>query len=78
MDDILLKAVLSLDVYNRGYCAGINLDSWPGVHIANVTVSQTSTSVLQGQDINVGFYAVAYKISETEKVIARIKGVRLI
>ena len=60
----LMKAILSMDAYNRGYGAGIsNLsDATDGsIKIGNATLINTSTEELgTGVDSSIGFYALAY------------------
>jgi Ca2+-binding RTX toxin-like protein len=80
MDTALFDAILSMDSYNRGYNPGISLvGSDPlnspvvnGVtQIGNATIiNNSSTALAKGVDEADGFYAVAYKLSDGQTVIA--------
>ncbi len=63
MNDSLFKAILSLDSYNRGYDAGINL---VGNYIGNAHLIDESVSLdtltETGRDQAIGFFAQAYEI----------------
>lgn len=66
MNSDLLKAILAMDSYNRGYGAGIDLGENSdaiNVEIANATIYDNSTRALgTGVDSAVGFYAIAYTV----------------
>ncbi len=56
----LMQAILAMDSYNRGYNEGIAGLGGVGSQIGNAVISQQS-NVLEGSDeIEAGFYAVAY------------------
>ena len=74
MNPILMKAILSMDAYNRGYGAGLGNDinglGGVGTRLGNATMSTDSTitpSTSNGQAA--GFYAIAYDYNG-EKVIS--------
>ncbi|MCG8046596.1 MAG: hypothetical protein N0E48_13305, partial [Candidatus Thiodiazotropha endolucinida] len=57
----LMKAILAMDAYNRGYDASITLPSSIGDQIGNASITTTSTIALgDGVDSAIGFYALAY------------------
>lgn len=77
----LMKAILAMDAYNRGYGAGI--DTLPSstngsARIGNATIVATSSSLVDSNgnpniDDNIGFYAIAYDLDGVaggEKVIS--------
>jgi hypothetical protein len=65
MNDNLMCAILSMDAYNRGYNAGINLS---GDQVGNATILQTSlslgTTIVDDKEIGIdqeyNFYGIAY------------------
>jgi hypothetical protein len=60
-----------MDAYNRGYAAGISGLGGIGSQLGNVTISTNSTLALGvGVDSAIGFYAVAYSLSDGSKVIS--------
>ena len=70
MEDNVLKAILAMDSYNRGYDQGIRTLGGVGSKIANVTISQQS-EVLEGTaNVSTGFYAAAYTTAAGEKIIS--------
>lgn len=66
----LLKAILSMDSYNRGYDAGIVFGINPGsnnysvdaqgTQIGKITINRNSSDLLQDTDAPIGFYALSY------------------
>ena len=72
----LFLAILSMDVYNRGYGAGISdekhvennidlgLGDAVGIQIGNATINFRTDSDPQGAAAAAGFYAVAYTVGE--------------
>lgn len=74
MNPTLMKAILAMDSYNRGYAQGVNVT---GSQIGNATVKQDSlvfgTQIVNGQtvrnDATQSFYAIAYDYNG-EKVIS--------
>lgn len=80
----LMKAILSLDAYNRGYNAGIIFGNNPGnndysLDVANTQIGNatiiTNSSLLEDDngntniDDNIGFYGIAYSYNG-ETIIA--------
>lgn len=63
MDFKLFNAILSMDAYNRGYGAKIELSSANGTEIGNVTISATSADLPTNHE-NIGFYGIAYQIKD--------------
>lgn len=59
----LMKAILSLDSYNRGYDVSITVD---GTSIGNASIYRQSNILLDEndarKDIPESFYAIAYEI----------------
>lgn len=80
MNDNLKKALLAMDVYNRGYNFGIDLGG--GIlsenttnHLANFKILTNSTLVFGGSVAqNIGFYAIAYQNLTTSEVIISYRG----
>ncbi len=69
MDSILLRAILSMDAYNRGYDAG--LTGLTGTMIGGASVitdSMLTPSTAGGQAAS--FYAIAYQLADGSKVIS--------
>ncbi len=72
MSDMLLKAILTMDSYNRGYGTGLSLT---GTKVGTATIDSDS-SILKADDnvtrldIPVGFYAISYTLSSGEVVIS--------
>lgn len=68
MNSTLMKAILSMDAYNRGYDAGIefhNADQTVNREVGNYTITAHSSDLLDeagnpNVDDNIGFYALAY------------------
>lgn len=66
--DILFKAILAMDSYNRGYDAGIkfgtesgnNSEDDNGIQVGTATILDNSSEILGGTDQNIGFYGIAY------------------
>ena len=64
----LFRAILALDVYHRGYNAGLDIQ---GTHVGEAQVQQTSSDEdgdligLSGlnADENIGFYALEYTLN---------------
>lgn len=72
MSDRLLKAILSMDSYNRSYGIGLNLT---GTKVGTATIDTDSSILLASDgvtrlDIPVGFYAISYTLSSGEVVIS--------
>ena len=61
----LMYAILSMDVYNRGYnpgIAGLSESSDGSVKIGTATITRNLQDVqLSGEAVAAGFYAVAYE-----------------
>lgn len=75
MNADLLKAILAMDSYNRGYNPGI--DFGPGsetigtIQLGTATIYDTSTVALgDATQKTAGFYAVAYQLADTSVVIS--------
>jgi hypothetical protein len=76
MDDTLFYAILSMDSYNRGYDAGIEIDEED--EIGNATIIESSsvlgTRVVNEQEVHIdqsiGFYALAYDLGADQTVIS--------
>jgi hypothetical protein len=65
MDSVLLRAILAMDAYNRGYNAGIkNLNESP-IGDATFFKDKGDTTAQAA-----GFYAVAYTLADGSKVIS--------
>ncbi|MBL8637479.1 MAG: hypothetical protein JNN09_03165, partial [Alphaproteobacteria bacterium] len=83
VNSTLMKAILSMDAYNRGYGAGINLS---GNLLGKVSIAKT---IVDGIEVNldssaifrdptthalldehIGFYGIAYQLPGGEKVIS--------
>lgn len=81
----LMKAILSMDAYNRGYNAGIQFhdkDQVEGKKIGDAIVTTQSDVGINTPGVNIGFYAlvyilVGYKLPNTKPIIlkASLKGV---
>ena len=71
MNDNLLKAILSMDVYNRGYNAGINLTESENTQIATVAISSSKGDP---EAVASNFYAIAYEINGTTDKIVSYRG----
>ncbi len=58
----LMYAILSMDSYNRGYGAGINLSDAKGEKIGTAEISKRIQDIDGFEDaaVNAGFYAAAY------------------
>ncbi len=71
ISDRLLKAILSMDSYNRGYGTGINLPTTLGAtKIGNATILAQSDTDPNSAAVSVGFYAISYTLSSGEVVIS--------
>ena len=61
MNDIIWKALLAMDAYNRGYGEGITLPAEEGVtQIGNAIIFDQSDVDENTDGVNIGFYALAY------------------
>ncbi len=60
MNNNLFKAILSMDSYNRGYDAGIQLSDAKDTEIGNAKIDKTSIILGSGLDQSVSFYALSY------------------
>ena len=70
MDDILFRAILALDAYNRGYAPGIaSLGGGVGAQIGAASIVAQSDVRPNSPAFNAGFYAVAYEVGG-EKIIS--------
>ena len=60
----LMLTILSMDVYNRGYGAGISgLSQETGAKVGNATIQKNAVDELsEGAAKSAGFYAVSYKL----------------
>lgn len=60
ISDDLFRAILAMDVYNRGYNAGVDLG--PASDVAGVQIGNASISKTKGdaEAQSASFYAVAY------------------
>ena len=60
----LFLAILSMDSYNRGYGAGIELSDVAGTQIGGVKISITSEQIaeMNAEAQAAGFYAIAYDV----------------
>lgn len=77
MDRDLFLAILAMDAYNRGYGEGVTLPViLNSTQIGNATITHQSDVDSNSDEINAGFYAIAYNVSgvagfgSTEKVIS--------
>ncbi|WP_156892485.1 hypothetical protein [Salaquimonas pukyongi] len=57
----LMYAILSMDVYNRGYGEGIEGLGGLGASIGTATITQQSDTGVNDPEVAAGFYAVAYE-----------------
>lgn len=65
MDTVLLRAVLSMDAYNRGYNAGVI--GFDATAIGDVAFFDD----MGGADAQaIGFYAAAYQLADGSKIIS--------
>lgn len=70
-DPILLRAILAMDAYNRGYNAGIKDLGGVGSQIGEATLSTDSTLGFgEGVDSAIGFYAAAYTVAGGSTVVS--------
>ncbi len=70
MNENLLKAILSMDAYNRGYDAGIDESEFSSTtHIGNASIIQQSNVTLGSDERNASFYAIAYDL-DGQKIIS--------
>ena len=70
MNNDVMKAILSMDSYNRGYSEGINLGVQVGVtQVGYAVVIQQSNILTTSPERQASFYAIAYNYN-SEKVIA--------
>lgn len=70
MNSTLMKAILAMDSYNRGYGQGIDgLSGEKGTKIGNATVYQQSDTAENDPGVQAGFYAIAYDYNG-QKVIS--------
>ncbi|SNS98357.1 type I secretion C-terminal target domain (VC_A0849 subclass) [Sphingomonas laterariae] len=61
--DILMNAILSLDAYNRGYDAGVQItepDDITPYKVGNATFLKQSSVAESSEGVTAGFYAIAY------------------
>jgi hypothetical protein len=73
----LFLAILSMDAYNRGFNAGIDLPDAQGTQIGAARINRTSEQIAELGDPNAAsFYAVAYDISGSG--IAELDGTTVI
>lgn len=67
----LFKALLAMDSYNRGYGASLNVGSGAvNTYLGSVKIIANSTGVFNGDDDDVGFYAIAYQLPDNSVTIA--------
>lgn len=77
MNPILMKAILSMDAYNRGYNASIRFGNNSSLSEANINITKIGNATVIGhsdieinsEERNSGFYAIAYEYNG-EKVIS--------
>lgn len=70
-DPLLLRAILAMDAYNRGYAPGVLNLGGEGSQIGEATVGKDAQQLLSaGSAQNVGFYALAYSLPDGSKVIS--------
>jgi hypothetical protein len=70
MNTELVRAILSMDAYNRGYNSGVaGLSDVIGTAIGTATISRVTLST-DTDAVNAGFYAIAYTLPSGEKVIS--------
>ncbi len=77
IDSKLMKAILAMDSYNRGYNEGIvftNGNAVVGTQIGNYTVSQQSDFEAGKPGVNAGFYAIAYQDNVSGAVTVSYRG----
>lgn len=68
MDAKILKAILALDSYNRGYNQGIILPD--GGTLGDATIIAQSSSDAHSAEVGASFFAVAYKFPDNSVVIS--------
>lgn len=75
MNDTLLKAILSLDAYNRGYGEAIKLPVvLNSTQIGNVTIVAQSDTNSEHDAFKAGFYAIAYKDNVSGSITISYRG----
>lgn len=71
MDSDLLKALLAMDAYNRGYNEGVKGLGSVGSKIGTATIITDSLQTPStSNSISVGFYGLAYKLTSGETIIS--------
>ncbi len=70
MNDLVFKAILAMDSYNRGYNAGIEDLGGVSSNLGNAIIIRQSDTRVGFADRNAGFYAIAYKLESGETVIS--------
>ena len=68
MDPILMRAILAMDAYNRGYNPG--LTGLVGTQIGGASIIQQSDVLPGSPGVNADFYAIAYQLADGSKVIS--------
>ncbi len=69
-EDILLKSILSMDAYNRGYDPGILGLGGANSAIGNITISSDTSTEIDGSVAeDAGLYGVAYDLGGGQKSI---------
>jgi hypothetical protein len=61
MNSALMKAILAMDAYNRGYNEGISSLGGLETEIGNFTIIQQSDTAEDSDGVNASFYAIAYE-----------------
>jgi hypothetical protein len=70
MDEVLFRAILAMDAYNRGYAPGVKELGRINAQIGNVTISKESDIDPGTTGVLAGFYAVAYTTAAGGKIIS--------
>ncbi len=68
MDPILMRAILAMDAYNRGYNPGVT--GLVGTQIGGASITQQSDVLPGSPGVNADFYAIAYQLADGSKVIS--------
>jgi len=63
MNNDVMKAILAMDAYNRGYDVGIDGLGGLGSAIGNATLSSQSDTEAGDLGVSAGFYAVSYVLN---------------
>lgn len=61
MTDDLMRAVLAMDAYNRGYDQGLLLEPSGEYDIGKMSIIAQSDTLAGSFGVNIGFYAAAYQ-----------------